>query len=81
MDATDNHPENASIFGVRPGAKAIVHRFGFSPAESGNAIVALHAAEYGVISSIAETASGKVTILHLRFLQTQHVGFVRRQPV
>ena len=40
-DGTDDRPEDASILGVRPGAKAIVHRFGFSPAESGNAIVAL----------------------------------------
>src|SRR5207247_2533788 len=44
-------------------------------------VIPLHAAKRGVVSGLTKSASGKILILHLRLLQTHHIGLVRRDPI
>ena len=77
----DHSFEDTDIFAVRSRAETIERGLGLATGQSGNAVVALHAAERDVVSGIAESDGGKVAVGHLGFLEAEHIGFIRRQPV
>src|SRR5207248_9158582 len=62
-------------------AEAVHHALRLAQRQGGDAVVTLHPAEGRVVAHFAEGVDGKVVILYLGLLKTEHVGAIPPQPV